>query len=264
MLIDQHLAYLTFRNRTQATIRERRTVLVAFHRALSGRPLTEATKPDIMGWLSRPLAPESRRAYLSHLRGFYAWALDEELVAADPTMKVPSVRVPRSTPRPMDPGDLALALDQADTRMRAWLYLMAGAGLRCIEVAALEPRDVILDPAPMLHLRVTKGGGQATMPLHPTVLGALGVLPVRHGVWWSVTRHTVSTQVNAYLRNLGITSTAHSLRHSAACQWYEVSGHDLITTQRLLRHRSVASTQIYADVSPTRPAEVVAAVRLAG
>lgn len=263
-LIDSHLSVLAMAGRSPATIRDRRICLTAFHRTLDGRPMTHGRREDVMAFLGRNLAPESRRAYRSHLKGFYAWMVDEGFIPADPTEKVPSIRVPRATPRPMDPTLLALALDRADMRMRAWILLMAGAGLRCIEVAALEPRDIVLDPWPMLHLRVTKGGSQATVPLHETVLKALGVLPIRNGVWWSVSRQTVSQQTNAYLRSLGINDTAHSLRHSAACQWYEASGGDLITTQRLLRHASVVSTQVYADVSPVRPAEVVAATHLAG
>lgn len=44
--------------------------------------------------------------------------------------------------------------------------------------------------------------------------------------------------------------------------WYKASGHDLLTTARLLRHANVANTQIYALLDPTRPAQVVAGVHL--
>jgi len=43
--------------------------------------------------------------------------------------------------------------------------------------------------------------------------------------------------------------------------WYEASGHDLLTTQQLPRHASVASTQGYAQISRTRTSEVALAMK---
>lgn len=48
-----------------------------------------------------------------------------------------------------------------------------------------------------------------------------------------------------------------ALRHYAGTAWYHVSGQDLLTTARLLRHSDVSTTQGYAAIEPTRPAEVV-------
>jgi site-specific recombinase XerC len=62
------------------------------------------------------------------------------------------------------------------------------------------------------------------------------------------------------LQACGINATAHQLRHYAGSSWYKASQHDLLTTARLLRHADVSSTQIYAQLDPTRPAEVVGLV----
>lgn len=196
--------------------------------------------------------------------GFYRWAYKQGLVAESPADDVPTVRAPRLLPRPLTAEQVARAIDLAPTPLRAWVLLMAGAGLRCIEVAALEPRDVFLEPTPTLMLRVTKGGEQQTVPLHPLILAELRALPVRNGLWWNVDRQKVSYMVGTYLRSVGIQASAHNLRHTAITEWYQASQHDLITTQRLARHAALSSTQIYADVAPVRPAEVVAAMRIGG
>jgi integrase len=245
------------------TRRAREKCARSFAQFIHPTPLTKATRADVEAFLARDLKPESRRAYRAHLRGFYAFCLDEGLITEDPTVKVPPIRIPRAAPRPMSGDDLALALDHADPRMRAWLLLMVLAGLRCIEVAHLRPRDLLpTEAGTLLFLRECKGGGSAMVPAHPAVLEALAVLPIRDRLWWDVSPQRVSAAVGAYLRSLGIDATAHQLRHTAGTSWYRASGHDVITTAALLRHASISSTQTYAAADPTRAAEVVARVAL--
>lgn len=264
MLIDAHLNRLRLAGYRPSTLLARSTVLTAYQRSLADHhTLTTATRMEVEAFLARDLAPESRRAYRGHLRGFYRWAIEEGHVAGDPTDRLPTVRIPRAVPRPVPDQQLRKALDLAPPRMTAWLLLMALAGLRCIEVAALRPEDVsVTETGPLLYLRETKGGGSATVPAHSAVLAALVQLPARDGRWWEVTPRYVSTEVSGYLRSVGVDATAHRLRHYAGTAWYEASGHDLLTTARLLRHASVRTTQVYAEVSPTRPAQVVDLVPL--
>jgi integrase len=245
------------------TVREREQVLSAFAATLEPRQLTDASRLDVEAYLSRPLAPESRRTYRSHLRAFYRWCVEEGLLHDDPTARIPPVRVKRGVPRPIADDALMLAVDLADRRMRAWLLLMALAGLRCLEVAGLRPDDVLeTRSGPILYLRETKGGGTATVPAHPAVVEALAVLPIRNGLWWSVTPGTLSAAVNRHLRASGAPATAHQLRHWAGTSWFRASGHDLLTTATLMRHSSVDTTTVYARLDPRRPAEVARAVSL--
>lgn len=262
-LAHAHLSAITLAGMRPRTITARAAVLDAFERGLDPRHLADATRLDIEAYLSRPLAPESRRTYRSHLRGFYRWCVEEELLSHDPTERVRPIRVPRGVPRPVSDEELSVALTLADRRMRCWLLLMALAGLRCMEVAALEPRDLLnTSTGPILHMRVTKGGSPATVPLHDAVVTALRQQPIRNGLWWEVSAGTLSTQVNRYLRGCGVRGTAHSLRHHAGTMWYEASGRDMLTTAALMRHARIDTTAIYAKLSSGRPAEVARSVRL--
>lgn len=258
LMLSDHVAYITLAGLRPRTIRSRREVLSSFVRHIHPRSLSTATKRDVESFLSRDLTASSRRTYLMHLRGFYAWAVEQELVAEDPTSKIKRIRVKTGAPRPIGVDDLALAIDQATPRMRAWVLLMSFAGLRCMEVAALRPCDLIqVDGQMLLYLRETKGGGSATLPAHPAIVEALSLLPVRDNLWWDVLPNTVSTEVSVYLKGLGIDASAHRLRHTAGTAWIRASGHDLLTTAALLRHASVSTTQIYAQLDPVRPAQVV-------
>lgn len=262
-LITSHLNHITLAGFRPKTIKARGQVLDAFARTLAPHGLTEATRLHVETYLSRPLAAESRRTYRSHLRAFYGWCVEESFLHEDPTARVPAVRVKRGLPRPVPDADLSVALDRANSRMRAWLLCMALGGLRCMEVAALRPDDLLDSVSgPLLFLPDTKGGGTATVPAHPLVVAALLAVPVRNGLWWTVTPATVSAQVNRHLRACGVPGTAHALRHWAGTSWFRVSGHDLLTTATLLRHASVDSSTIYAQLSPERPAEVVRLVGL--
>lgn len=263
MIIESYMSRLTLAGYRPATLSARRACLTQFARHIAPTDLAVATRHHVEGFLARPLAPESRRAYRSHLRAFYKWCVEEGLVVEDPMTRVPAIRVPRAVPRPVTDEELTAALMRADARMRAWLFLMALAGLRCLEVAGLRPMDLIASDGglTMLFLRECKGGGSAMMPAHAAIVSALRVVPIRGDQWWSVTPRVVSKQVADHLRDSGVNATAHQLRHYAGTSWYRASGHDVLATARLLRHASIQTTQVYAELDPTRPAEVVNLVR---
>lgn len=254
--IDTYLTRLTLAGHRPTTIKIRRKTLTAFAKTVPS--LSHATRDQLEAFLARPLSPASRRAYAGTFRSFYRYLRDEGLREDDPTEKLPRFRVPAGVPRPVDDAELALALAQADRRMRCWILLMCLAGLRCMEVAGLTPRDLIhTERGYLLHLREQKGGGSGVVPAHPAIVEALSALPIRSGTWWNVSPLTVSTQVGAYLRSLGVDATAHRLRHSFGTSAYRASGHDLLTTAALLRHASVATTAVYAKIDPDRPGDAV-------
>lgn len=60
----------------------------------------------------------------------------------------------------------------------------------------------------------------------------------------------VSQTANDWLHRRGYPDTLHMARHWFGTETYRSSGRDLRTTQELLRHRSVVSTQIYTALDP--------------
>lgn len=263
LLIESYLSRLTLASYRPATVDLRRRVLVNFAATLAPRELADASRHDCEQFLARPLAPGSRRVYRSTLRHFYGWAVDEGLLGENPAGRIPPIRVRAGTPRPVSEPDLRRALARADTRTRAWLLLMSLAGLRCLEVAALRPRDLVsTDGGWLLMLVETKGGAPAVVPAHPAVVSGLSMLPVSAGMWWSCSSRHVGRVVAGHLRSCGVDATAHQLRHTAATAWLRASDHDLLTTATLMRHRSVQTTQVYAQLDPQRPAQVVSLVDL--
>ncbi|WP_281282084.1 tyrosine-type recombinase/integrase [Rarobacter faecitabidus] len=168
-------------------------------------------------------------------------------------MHVPRPRVPRREPRPVDTKHIEtlLASDiHLDTKTK--ILLMAYAGWRVSEVARAHGKQFDL-----IANRFTlkgKGAVEVTLPLHP-ILAEEARLRPRRGLWFpspvdphrSVRGDSVSTLIaNAFAR-CGIDATAHQLRHWFASELL-ARGVDVRVVQVLMRHASLATTQVYTAV----------------
>ena len=199
---------------------------------------------EISEWLDRyhHHAPSTRRAYRACLGSFYTWAVEQaELLDRSPMHKVPSVKVPAATPRPITEPQLARALLAADTRMRLWLLLGADAGLRAAEIAGVYKTDLI-----GRHLHVEgKGRRQRAVPVSHRLADAFDEWrPTSTGRMWTVQPLTVTVAVAKHLRSVGVDATCHQLRHRFGSQFYRAS-RDLRLTQAVMGHSTSATTEIY-------------------
>lgn len=258
-LLEDHLRHLTRRNLRPSTIQQRRRALVRLSRVLE---LESVTTCELEDWLdSRNIGPEARATEISHLRGFYKWAVSEGRLDQDPTLKLVRPKLARRLPRPMPEGDLAMAVEAAREPIRSMLMLAAFAGLRACEIARLEGEHVLLRDKVILVME-GKGGSMSSVPIAPVLADLLRRLP-RSGPLFRLTDgrpmapHNVSHWCNRYLHDLGIAHTLHSLRHRFGTAVYAASGRDLRATQELLRHRSPVSSAIYTWVNPGHLAEAV-------
>lgn len=232
-------------------------------------PLT-ATTDDLDNWLdSRQLSPSTRRHYISCLKGFFGWACEAhpDEFPVNPAEKLIRPRAPKRYPRPIDTDLLAKAIQQAPTRMKAWLTLAAYGGLRCKEIAGLKVEDIRLDvDPPVLHLRDTKGDKDRVVPLADEVAAALAEydLPGSGFVFPALTlegkRTTrrigpgyVSESINRYLHNLGIPATAHQLRHWFGTELYRRTLNPLLVRD-LMGHADLATTSLYMALTPSEAA----------
>ena len=102
-----------------------------------------------------------------------------------------------------------------------------------------------------------KGGSTEIIPAHESILEFAAEFP-RHDYWFTsyeaqhsgkphIGRSAVYQAIADSMQRAGITGTPHQLRH-----WYGTnllaSGVDLRIVQELMRHKSVATTQLYTLV----------------
>jgi site-specific recombinase XerD len=159
-------------------------------------------------------------------------------------------------------GRLLLALAQgkgpAAERDRALFVLMLGSGIRVGSALALEANDVDLERGE-LQLRTTKGNAPTSVPLSRAICDLLrGYLAGRpNGLLFPVSSRHAQRRLEQWCKIARIEHRVrpHDLRHSFAIRIYRKT-RDLLLVQQALRHRSIASTTVYARTDD-------AAVRLA-
>jgi site-specific recombinase XerD len=155
------------------------------------------------------------------------------------------------------------------TGIREWMviYLVTSTGLRVSEAANLRCGDlkigytenkifvrdgkghiaghVVVNDSVKKHLKAYLAGkaknGEATGEDDHLFIG-------QRGAW---TAQAIQQIVKKYLKKLGIYEkgkSVHALRHSYAVELYS-KGRDLRAVQKQLRHVSIQSTLVYADVT---------------
>lgn len=265
--IADHLAWCAdLRGYTPATIRARRWVLNRLHDAID-RPLRDAQVGHLMHWeqtVVAGLAPQSRRAYIGHVKAFYKWAITRSIITTDPTVMLTRPKVPKPLPKPIGEDDLSRALAAASAKMAAMMTLMADCGLRCMEVANLSWSDIVsADGQTWLTVRNGKGGRDRVVPIGETVQRALRHHGTRARGYVFLGRdgrrlnaNSVSTLVNSHLRRLGIGSSAHKLRARYATQAAQVLDTPLVA--QLCGWESLETARHYVKPDRERTAKLTA------
>jgi integrase/recombinase XerD len=209
------------------------------------------------------------------MRGAYAWLFARDLVPRDPAAVVPGPKQRRTLPATFKQSELDQLLDPPvgddprGLRDRALLELLYGSGLRASEACTLRVRDV---DRGRRQIRVTgKGDKQRMVPLGAKAAAATTVYlekergPLAAQVstppdWVLLSyrgRRLRRERIWELMKRYALRSGAppeigpHTMRHSFATHLL-AGGADLRQVQEMLGHASIATTQIYTHVDPTR------------
>lgn len=267
--IADHIAWCRdLRGLTDATIRARRWVLNRLAICVD-RPLRELAIGHVQFWeqtVVAGLAPQSRKAYITHVKSFYRWMVKTGRIAEDPSVMLTRPKVPRPLPHPIGEDDLALALAHASPKLAAMMTLMADAGLRAMEVANLLWSDVeVAGGQTWIVVRNGKGSRDRVVPVGESVIRALR----RHGTKTrgpvflgrdgrQLRPNSACQIVNAHLRKLGIAATGHKLRARYATRAAEVLDTPLVA--QLCGWESLETARHYVKPDRERSAKLVAAL----
>lgn len=159
--------------------------------------------------------------------------------------------------------------DGREHPVRDWaiLHLALDAGLRVSEICALTLRDLVLDRG---HASVIVRHGKGDKKRGVRIGTALREHLEAFLEWKSGAGESVSSTAPLFVSGRGgpLTRTAvyrifrncadavgiparfsiHSCRHTYASMLYRASGYNLRLVQKQLGHRSIQTTQIYADI----------------
>jgi len=237
----------------------------------------------VNGWLdhleARGLSKNTRALRLTVLRELSRFGMRQRYWREDPLIEVDPVLRGKTLPKPFSPAErealMALPLTKAEDR--ALRALLSYTGARDTEVCTIRLGDFVrpsLDGSDPAKVRLRgKGDRERVVPLHPACWKAIEefvherygdtVAPPSAPLFqvgdtarpWR--RHSVWRRVKAWGKRAGVEHChPHRFRHRFATEALE-RGVDLRTVQELLGHASVATTQIYTEVTDPRKVDAV-------
>ncbi|KQY99252.1 recombinase XerC [Microbacterium sp. Root53] len=290
--IEAFAAHLsTVRRLSPATVRAYRNDLRDLQATIGDLELRDVDLEHLREWLWQATKRGDERSTLarrtSSARAFFRWAHEEELVPADPSLRLVAPKRGRTLPHVAAAEALGGVLDRLGRaaaegdpvalRDHALLELLYGAGIRVSELCGLDVDDLDLDRGTARVLG--KGSKERVVPFGAPAQRALGAYLTRGrpalaargagagpAVFLGVRGGRMGPRAvyDLVTREVGpvVGSSAvgpHTLRHSAATHLLD-GGADLRAVQELLGHASLGTTQIYTHVSSER---LAAAYRLA-
>ena len=242
------------------------------------RTLLDTREEDLSAYfafryIQARLRASSQARLHSSLKRFFQFALRENKVAADPTLRLDTPKKPQRFPKTLTEADVEALLAAPDVesalglRDRAMLEMLYATGLRVSELVALKLIEINQN---MGVVRVFgKGDKERMVPMgeeasdwltrylkdgRPRLLEraqsdaafvtARGAAMTRQAFWYLIKKHARAAVP-------GKPMSPHTLRHAFATHLLN-HGADLRVVQMLLGHADISTTQIYTHVARER------------
>jgi len=263
---------------SENTVAAYRRDLRRFFQWLAGRGIPTLSIRDLAdyaGWLhQQKLAPASIARHIVSLKVFFRYLQLEGVLTENLAELLGSQKLWERVPKVLSPeqvNGLLMAPEQGDRcwrRDRALLELLYATGCRASELSSLRLCDLHLSEG--FCKCCGKGNKERLVPLgaraaeavraylqHERPLLAAG----RPGVEWlllsyrgrRLRRERIWELLKRYSERVGTPPdvSPHTLRHSFATHML-AGGADMRQVQEMLGHASIATTQIYTHVDPSR------------
>ncbi len=278
--LDAFLRYLKeARNYSDHSIRAYRTDLNDFAKCAmeNGKPRIEQVNKLLIRRYIVNLQREGKAAStvqrrVSAIRSLYAWLVRNDAAASNPAEHVRTPAPRAKLPEFLDADEIIALLNAPDSdtpaglRDRAILETLYSTGMRVGELCALnmdslKPNRTVAARGKRKKERIAPLGKPAVKAIQAylrrrkeickTIKEPEALFISRVGR--RMTDRAVRYRISACLKKAGIDKKVgpHTLRHSVATHMLN-AGADLRVVQELLGHSSLATTQIYTQVSTER------------
>ena len=238
--------------------------------------LSSAVEADLQAYFAHrhdQTKATSANRRMTVFRRFYRWALRDNRLLADPTLKLLSAKQPLRLPKSLSEAQVEALLNAPDTdtalglRDRAMLELLYASGLRVSELVNLPLLSLNMREG---VLRITgKGDKERLVPFGEeagdwmqryldTARSELlkhknspAVFVTQRGVAMSRVMFWMLIKKYALLADIHVPLSPHTLRHAFATHLLN-HGADLRAVQMLLGHADISTTTIYTHVARER------------
>jgi len=229
----------------------------------------EIIRSHLVRMNEKGISVRSQSRFLSSLRGFMRFLLEEKYLDEDPGANIDLPKLDRRLPVFLSRSEVEALFKSPDPktprglRDAAMMHTMYATGLRVSELVSIKLSDMDME-AGFVSI-YGKGGKRRLVPLGEVAMDWINryVDEVRHK--WAVEGQTVlflthrrrsmTRQgfwkiIKKYAAAAGITKplSPHKLRHSFATHLLE-GGADLRSVQAMLGHVDISTTQIYTHVT---------------
>lgn len=237
-------------------------VLIGFSRSCGDIQLRSLRRHHVEGWMgAMHLAPSTIRSHLSIVRTFTAWAVNSELLRADPCAGLKGPRQPVAMPRELSLEEIQKLLASVPD-VRGELIIMLGLvqGMRRSEIAGQLRENIDLSGRMMLVRG--KGNKERWLPIcddtYETIVAYYRESTYQNGPLLrseldprrGLSPGMISKLVARWMRDAGVKShaydgrSAHALRHTRAGSMLD-DGADVREVQAALGHSNLSATYIY-------------------
>lgn len=279
--LETFINYLSVeRGLSKHTLSAYRNDISALIRFLSENKLADQTwnnvgESNIRAYLDdldeRGYALTTKSRKIASAKSFFNFMKEEQIIEGNPLSDVRQPRTGQSLPKALSIEDVDRLLGASsdsdtteDARDLAMVELMYAAGLRVSELVGLNLRDVDLDAGTVRT--IGKGSKERVIPIYDTAVESIAeyitYFRPAHSRYQSekalflnrrgrrLTRQAYWLRLNKLATKVGISSkiTPHMLRHSFATHLLH-GGASLRHLQELLGHSSIATTQIYTQLT---------------
>ncbi len=217
----------------------------------------------VMGLRHRGVSARSIRRYLSSIRGFFTFLVQQGILAENCVTSIQTPKIDQVLPKIIDFDDLKRMTTLSselypELRAVVMIELMYSCGLRVSELVGIDINDLDLEEG---FARVKgKGGKTRFSPIGRSAIDAVEMYLSRRpdcendALFVNQNNHRISPRsvqniVKKRALEVGVTVNVHPhmLRHAAATHFLQ-SSHDLRTVQEFLGHKSIKSTQVYTHL----------------
>lgn len=250
------------------TINAYRTDLTQFekfvHKKLN-KNLEDVTRDDVLSFLkhlaNRNCSATTSNRKLAAIKSFYKFLLVEGVVKVNPAELIESAKIEETIPRAVSIEEYKHIMSIVDTlEERALIELLFATGLRREEVVTLKRNNFSFNPG-ILKIH-GKGNKERIIPIIPEIIPNVMLWLEQHDSEWVFpskrnkgTHNTVrwvNKVVKKWANKAGYPDiTPHSFRHAFGTHLYE-NGADVKAIQEMMGHKSIDTTNIYAQSSVKR------------
>ena len=217
----------------------------------------------VMGLRHRGVSARSIRRYLSSIRGFFNYLVQQGVLAENSVTSVQTPKIDQVLPKTIDFDDIKRMTNLSselfsELRAVVMIELMYSCGLRVSELVGIDINDLDLEEG---FVRVKgKGGKTRFSPIGSSAINAVEMYLKKRpncenvALFMNQKKHRISPRsvqniVKKRALQVGVTVNVHPhmIRHAAATHFLQ-SSHDLRTVQEFLGHKSIKSTQVYTHL----------------